>query len=170
MPQQSNGKLMAVFQQIFAAGCVLMTKICIFLFFSNLASKFSELLIRTICFFTNRIQREFLFNVAIATSGDFLASKHPRQKTNFSKRGVGNTNLFKRTLIQMSPYGHLRRAVTSRRRHRPRAVRAKKQTFPNENSLSLRSGERVGVWGLRLRCLLLRAAALCFCPLLLAEC
>jgi hypothetical protein len=53
--------------------------------------------------FPNQIQREFLFNDAIASHGAVLASSHPRQKT----------NLFK----------------------------------PCFCSLSLRSGERVGVWG-----------------------
>jgi hypothetical protein len=37
---------------------------------------------------TNRIQREFSCNVAIATSGDFLASSHHRQKTNLLKQFV----------------------------------------------------------------------------------
>jgi hypothetical protein len=35
---------------------------------------------------TNRIQREFLFNVRIATRDAFLASSPPRQKTNLLKQ------------------------------------------------------------------------------------
>jgi hypothetical protein len=37
---------------------------------------------------TNRIQREFLFNDAIASQTRFLASSHPRRKTNLYKQGV----------------------------------------------------------------------------------
>jgi hypothetical protein len=59
MPQQSNGKLMTVFQQIFAVFCVLMTEacchfappteICISLFFHFSASKLRPSLITTAC-------------------------------------------------------------------------------------------------------------------------
>jgi hypothetical protein len=56
-----------VFQQIFAAFCVLIAKICILLSFSVLASKFHDLLITTEALKTNRIQREFDSNVRIAT-------------------------------------------------------------------------------------------------------
>jgi hypothetical protein len=45
MTQQRNSKFMAHFQQIFALFCVLMTKICIFLFFLTSASKSHPLLI-----------------------------------------------------------------------------------------------------------------------------
>jgi hypothetical protein len=63
-------RFMTRFQQIFTAFCVLMTKICIFLFFSNLASKLHPLLITNTASKTeksNRIQREFDSNGAIWT-------------------------------------------------------------------------------------------------------
>jgi hypothetical protein len=102
MPQQICGKFMTGRQQIFASFCILMTKICIFLFFHISASKLGELLIKT------------------------------------SASETKNQIESKRTLIQMSLYGHLRRAVTSRRRQRPRSIRAKKQTFSNFSSCPLR--------------------------------
>jgi hypothetical protein len=71
MTTQIISESMAVFQQIFAAFCVLIADLCILLFFQNFASKLLQLLI------TNAAPES--------------------QKT----------NLFKRTLIQMSLYGHL---------------------------------------------------------------
>jgi hypothetical protein len=95
MTQQLHGRgvlslraadtFMTVFQQIFAPFCALMTKLCIFLFFSKLASKFQQLLIADYASETNRIQREFDSNVARATRAAFLASSHLRQKTNYYK-------------------------------------------------------------------------------------
>jgi hypothetical protein len=49
MSPQIYSKIMADFQQIFAADCVLMTKICIFLFFHKIASKSQQLLIISAC-------------------------------------------------------------------------------------------------------------------------
>jgi hypothetical protein len=80
--------------------CVLLTKICISLFFLALASKNFRLLIAINYLFPenpNRIQREFLFNDAIASQKLFSCLRQCHEKT----------NLFKR-----------RRAVTSRRRQR----------------------------------------------------
>jgi hypothetical protein len=45
---------------------------------------------------TNRIQREFLFNNGIHSQNISSASKHPRQKTNFSKQLVLLPSLAKR--------------------------------------------------------------------------
>jgi hypothetical protein len=73
------------FQQIFATFCIFITKTCILLFFQILASKLNQLLITTETLSTNRFQREFHSNVAIATQEFFLASSHPRQKTNLPK-------------------------------------------------------------------------------------
>jgi hypothetical protein len=73
-----------------------MTEICILLFFTVLASKSRSLLITANAAHTNRIQRENLFNDAIASQEYFSYSSHPLQKTNFLKP---------------------RRAVTSRRRY-----------------------------------------------------
>jgi hypothetical protein len=95
MSPHISSSFLAPFQQIFALFCVLMTEICILLFFSNLASKLIQLLITAYTVNTNRIQREFDSNVAIATFENPPASKPSCQKTNFLK---------------------LRRAVTSRRR------------------------------------------------------
>jgi hypothetical protein len=88
MIETSNGRLPTHFQQIFAAFFALMAKTCILLFFLNLASKLRALLITTETLSTNRIQREFHSNVAIATFEFFLASSHPRQKTNLLKRFI----------------------------------------------------------------------------------
>jgi hypothetical protein len=91
------------------AFCYFMTEICILLFFFVLASKFAKLLIMYKILsplskcrglgdkVTNRIQREFDSNVAIATFEISLASKFAAKKT----------NLFKQ-----------RRAVTSRRQYK----------------------------------------------------
>jgi hypothetical protein len=120
------------FQQIFAAFCVFIADLCIFLFFLASASKFRQLLIRTICYFTNQLQREFHSNVAIATQKLFSYSALFAKLTNLFKPwrvysplslagedgrgliraaeqrvGAELTNLSKRTLIQMSLYGHL---------------------------------------------------------------
>jgi hypothetical protein len=80
-----NSAFMAGFQQIFAPFCVLLAEICTFLFFHISASKFQKLLITAYDVDTNRIQREFDSNVAIATQEFSLASKHLRQKTNLLK-------------------------------------------------------------------------------------
>jgi uncharacterized protein VirK/YbjX len=66
-----------LFQQIFAAFLLLIAKTCIFLFFSVSASKFVSLLITTEALSTNRIQREFYSNNAIASQEFSPASKHP---------------------------------------------------------------------------------------------
>jgi hypothetical protein len=193
MKPSLNSGFPTLFQQIFAFFCVLMTEIWFFLFSHNLASKLCSLLITIYIRFlpslptslrvqwggvgggvTNRIQREFLFNDAIASQELVSYSRLFAKLTNLLKqfvlssplqvslrtlwtgRGVlslcaaervrfraaekglemADTNFSKRTLIQMSLYGHLRRAVTSRRRHRPRTTCAKKQTFPNLLSVS----------------------------------
>jgi hypothetical protein len=81
------------FQQSFPALCVLLAEACchfapptcILLFFLNLASKSHQLLITAYTVYTNRIQREFDSNVAIATFEFLLASKPSRQKTNLFK-------------------------------------------------------------------------------------
>jgi hypothetical protein len=74
MPAMQNNSFLALFQQIFAAFCVLMTEIWLFLFFQISASKLSQLLImlNTINInldesFTSRIQTNFDSNVAIRT-------------------------------------------------------------------------------------------------------
>jgi hypothetical protein len=58
------------------------------LFFHVSASKLCALLITGNALGTNQIQREFLFNNGIHSQNDSSASKPPRQKTNFFKRGV----------------------------------------------------------------------------------
>jgi hypothetical protein len=73
------------FQQIFAPFCVLIAEVCISLFVYILASKLRQLLITAYAAYTNQFQREFDSNVAIRTFEFCLASKHPRQKTNFFK-------------------------------------------------------------------------------------
>jgi hypothetical protein len=73
------------FNILLPAFCSFIAKICIFLFLSASNSKLYSLLITPIHCFTNRIQREFDSNVAIRTFEIFLASKPPRQKTNFPK-------------------------------------------------------------------------------------
>jgi hypothetical protein len=141
-----HGEIMADFQQIFAAFCVLMAEacchfappICIFLFFRDSASKSCSVLIndnatdtnpiqtnydsnvaiRTFdhepkqtfsndlsrfvgtasmpsaeASFTNRIQREFLFNNHICSQNQILYSRTQRQKTNLLKPCVPNLAL-----------------------------------------------------------------------------
>jgi hypothetical protein len=88
------------FQRIFATYCQLMAKICIFLSFFVFASKVRLLLIT--------IER--------------LLSQTPPSLA--GEAGRGFTNLFKRTLIQMSLYGHLKSV-------QPQNPRANKQTFSN---------------------------------------
>jgi hypothetical protein len=85
MTQQIDGNLMTLFQQIFAAFCVFMTEICIFLSLYILASKSQQLLITPNATYTNQFQREFDSNVARATRDAFLASSPPRKKTNIFK-------------------------------------------------------------------------------------
>jgi hypothetical protein len=94
MTPQINSRFLTHFQQIFAPFCALIAEICISLFFLVHASKFAPLLITAYAAETNRIQREFLFNVARATRDEILASRHPRQKTNLSKRGVLSLRAF----------------------------------------------------------------------------
>jgi hypothetical protein len=85
MTQQQHGKLMAGFEQIFALFCVLMTEICISLFFHFSASKMPRLLITANASKTNRIQREFDSNVRIAT----------QELVSYSTLFAKLTNLFK---------------------------------------------------------------------------
>jgi hypothetical protein len=90
---RTAARIMIPFQQIFAAFCVLMTEACchfapptrISLFFHQSNSKSVQLLITDNSAKTNRIQREFDSNVAIATFEFSSAPKAPRQKTNFFK-------------------------------------------------------------------------------------
>jgi hypothetical protein len=85
MREMEMNRYLTVFQQIFAAFCVLMTHSCILLFFHDLASKLRQLLITVNAADTNRFQREFLFNNCIHSQNLSSASKPPRQKTNFLK-------------------------------------------------------------------------------------
>jgi hypothetical protein len=66
--------------------CSFIAKIWFLLFFLVLNSKFTSLLIAVNVANTNQIQREFHSNVRIATFETSLASKQPRQKTNFLKQ------------------------------------------------------------------------------------
>jgi hypothetical protein len=150
-----------------------MAKICILLFFSVFNSKLSNLLIVINLRFSeipNRIQREIDSNVAIRTFESVLASKPPRQKTNLFKpsyHAVGTWIYPVRceACCHFAPPTQ-RRAVTLRRRYRGvLSLRAADGFAPSPCeagrvlgcgdtsrrrwfcSLSLRSGERVGVWG-----------------------
>jgi hypothetical protein len=81
MTAKANDTFLTGFQHIFAAFCVLMTETCIFLFFSNLASKLLLLLITgnvSEIGKSNRIQREFDSNGAIATFDHELSA--PKNK------------------------------------------------------------------------------------------
>jgi hypothetical protein len=112
---------MAIIQNLTVLRCF-MAKTCISLFFFASASKSEQSLITaytvktatcvTCAVKTNRIQREFLLNDAIASQEFSPASKHSRQKTNFLKQIL---------VLLPSPSTSLRvqwgrRAVTSRRR------------------------------------------------------
>jgi hypothetical protein len=74
-----------VFQQIFTTFCVLLAEICISLFFHVSASKLYTLLITDNDVNTNRIQREFLFNNAIASQKALLASNQKPPNSNLLK-------------------------------------------------------------------------------------
>jgi hypothetical protein len=74
---------MTAFHRIFAFLWRIHVFLCLFLFSpQNRPHYLSQ---RILCF-TNRIQREFDSNVRIATFDIFLASSHPRRKTNFFKQ------------------------------------------------------------------------------------
>ena len=129
-----------------------MAKTCILLFFLVSASKSRLLLITTTCTISNEIQREFLFNVAIATRDAFLASSHSRQNTNLLKlfalcfrllsfAEMQSTNRIQREFLFNNciqsqnpvPASSLPRQKTNL--HKPFCTH------------SLRSGEKVGGWG-----------------------
>jgi hypothetical protein len=81
MTAQLNGRFSAVFQQIFAAFCVLMTDFWPFLFFKNLASKFRNLLISDNSVRQTEIKRTL---IQMSLYGH-LTTSLPHQKTNFLK-------------------------------------------------------------------------------------
>jgi hypothetical protein len=131
-------------------------EICISLFFFASNSKFAQLLIAIYDAYPNRIQREFVSNGAIATFGTFLASSPLRQKTNLYKQrcavtsrhrhktpctvgtasmpSAGDGGYFapptqtesKGNFCLITVYSHI--AL-----FQPQALRAKKQTFTNED-------------------------------------
>jgi hypothetical protein len=150
------------FQQIFAACCVLLTKICILLFFRKSASKSLQLLITTIHHFTNQFQREFDSNVAIRTQELFSYSRLFAKLTNLFKpflcvlcASVVNLLLpfafaemlraemltcsiqteFKGNFCLMMLYNH-------KTDFRTQAIRANSQTFSNRGVLSLRAADK----------------------------
>jgi hypothetical protein len=73
------------FQHFFGQFWRFSTNLRLSLAFFVLASKYQFLWFTPACHISNQIQREFLFNVRIATRAAFLASSPPRQKTNFYK-------------------------------------------------------------------------------------
>jgi hypothetical protein len=92
-------------------------KIWFLLFFTVSASKSRSLLITANAAHTNRIQRENLFNDAIASQEYFSYSSHPLQKTNFLKPRRAVTSRRRKRGVLSLRAADTRRAVTSRRRY-----------------------------------------------------
>jgi hypothetical protein len=152
-----------VFGMVSTAFCHFIAKIWFLLFFFASASKLRQLLIMTTSQFSNQFQREFDSNVAIRTFEFSSASSLPCQTTNLLKRRPAVTSRRRPLFFPPCEAGRVRVGIRQTEskgnfclitvyNHKTlfyaQAFRAKKTNFSKLFfSLSLRSGERVGVRG-----------------------